>query len=295
MALYSTATLVTAINRRAFIPTGQTTFSEADIYAIASEQIRNEILPMIMAIREEYFVYHTDYAITANKQVYDIPPRAIGMIVREIHYVNTSGNISKLNRLEPEQITSTTRTASIPNDFFIKNNQIWLVDIPSSTDGATLRVYFMLQPNELIATTDAAVISNINTNTNVVSVSTIPSSWVTGNIFDFIRQDGGQECVDFDKTSTTVSGTDITFASLPSALRVGDYVALQGYSPLVQLPSEFRDLVAQAVACFILEKMKLPGADTERRNYEKSLMNIRNMLAPRTQGSPRAVPIPSFI
>lgn len=295
MTQYDTTRLLSAVNRRAFIPTGQTTFENSDIFAIASEQIRNEILPLIMQIREEYFVYHTDYAITANKQVYDIPPRAIGLVVREIHYINGSGNVAKLNRLEPEQITSTTRTTSIPKEFFVKNNQIWLSEIPSSTDGTTLRVYFMLHPNELIATTDAAVISGINTVTNVVSVTTIPSSWVTGNTFDFIRQDGGQECVDFDKTSTLVSGTDITFASLPSTLRVGDYVALRGYSPLVQLPAEFRDLVAQAVACFILEKMELSGAEAERRNYEKSLMNIRNMLAPRTQGSPRSVPIPSFI
>lgn len=295
MALYTTTTLLSAINRRAFIPTGQTTFTDADLLAIASENIRNEIVPLIMKIREEYFVYHKDYAITANKQVYDIPPRAVGMVVREIHHINTSGTIQKLNRDEPEQLNSTTKTAAIPSAFFIKNNQIWLSTIPSATDGATLRVYFMLMPNELIVTTDAAVISNINTSTNVVSVSTIPSSWVTGNIFDFIRQDGSHECVDFDQTSITVSGTDITFASLPDTLRTGDYVALAGYSPLVQLKPELRDLVAQSVACYILEKMRLPGAQSERQIYEKALINIRDMLVPRTQGSPRSVPIPSFI
>lgn len=295
MAAYTTTTLLSAINRRAFIPTGQTTFTDTDLLAIADEQIRNDILPKILSIREEFFVYHKDYAITANKQAYDVHPRAIGMIVREVHHVNTSGSVRNLDRLEPEFIDSTTRTSSIPDYFFMKNNQIWLHPIPSATDGAVLREYFMLSPNNLIDIASAAVITGINTNTNVISFSSIPSTWVTGNIFDFIRQDGAHECVDFDQTATLVSGTDITFASLPSALRVGDYVALQNESPLVQLPAEFRDLLSQAVACFILEKMKLPGADVERKNYEAAMVNIRTMISPRTQGSPRSIPIPSFI
>lgn len=294
MAAYTTSTLLTAIGRRAFIPVGQTTFENTDLLAIASENIRSEIVPIMMKIREEYFVYHTDYDVTANQQSYDIPARAVGMVVREIHYINSSGTITKLTRDEPEQLISTTKTASVPASFFLKNNQIWLTTIPDSTVG-TLRVYFMLMPNELVEVTSAAVISNINTGTNVVTVTSIPATWVTGNIFDFIRQDGAHECVAFDKTSTLVSGSDITFASLPSTLRVGDYVALQGYSPLVQLPSEFRDLVAQSVACYILEKMRLPGAQAERQLYEKALTSIRDMLVPRTQGSPRSVPIPSFI
>lgn len=294
MTVYSSTTLLSAVNRRAFVPTGQTTFSDADIFAIADEMIRNELLPKILSIREEFFVYHTDYSITANLQKYDIPPRAIGMIAREVHHINDSGTVKNLDRLEPELIDSTTRTSTTPDSFFVKNNQIWMHPIPNTTIG-TLRIYFMLRPNNIIALTDAAVITGINTNTNVISFSSIPSTWVTGNIFDFIRQDGAHECVAFDQTSTLVSGTDITFASLPSSLRVGDYVALQGESPLVQLPSEFRDLLSQAVACFILEKMRLPGASEERANFEKALINIRDMISPRTIGSPRSVPIPSFI
>jgi hypothetical protein len=294
MAAYTTTRLLNAVNRRAFIPTGQTTFSSSDVLAIADEQTRNELLPVIMKIREEFFVYHKDYDITANKQAYDIHPRSIGSIVREIHHVNTSGNIKKLDRIEPEQIDSVTRTGSIPDYFFVKNNQVWLHPIPNATQD-TLREYFFLRPNDLVATSEAALISGINTGTNTVTVSSIPSTWVTGNTFDFIRQDGSHECVDYDKVSTLVSGTDIVFSSLPSTLRVNDYVALQGQSPLVQLPPEFQDLLAQATACFILEKMKLSGAAEERKNYEKSLSSIQMMLAPRTQGSPRSIPIPSFV
>jgi hypothetical protein len=294
MAAYTTSTLLSAVNRRAFIPTGQTTFSNTDILAIADEMIRNDILPKILSIREEFFVYHKDYDIVADTQKYDVPPRSIGLIVREVHHVNSSGNVKNLDRLEPELIDSISRKATIPESFFMKNNQIWMHPIPSSTDG-TLRVYFLLRPSNLIETTSSAIITGINTTTNVLSFSSIPSTWVTGDIFDLIRQDGGHECVDFDKTSTLVSGTDITFSSLPSGLRVGDYVALQGESPVVQLPAEFRDILSQAVACFILEKMRLPGAEAERVNYEKSLINIRDMISPRTIGSPRTVPMPSFI
>ena len=292
--MYTTANLLSAVNRRAFVPNGQTTFTDVEILDIADEILQNEILPTIMSVQEEYFVAEKDYNLTANLSSYEIPDRSIGLTVREVHFVNSSGTVYDLNRIEPEEIDSTTRTSATPEGFYIESNTIKVFPIPNSTSG-TLKVKFYLTPSSLVEVADAAVISAIDTNTNIVTVSSIPSTWVTGNTFDLIKSSGGQECRAFDLISTLVSGNDITLPSLPSGLAVGDYIALQDQSPLVQLPKSFRSLLAQGVACFILDKMNLPGAEKENKRYEEALERVRNMIVPRTKGSPRSVPIPSFI
>ena len=293
---YTTSDLLSAINRRSFLPAGQTTFTDAEILAIAGEMMRLDILPSIMKLNEEFFVQTKNYNVTSGVQNYLIPYRAIGQVVREVKYIGTNGGVLDLDRIEPTEVDNVTRTSDTPEAFYVKNDEIWLHPIPASTTG-TLRIDFPLRPGEFIETSDAAVISAIDTATNVVTLSSIPSTWVTGNIFDFISYQGSHKHVGFDLTSDLVSGTDITFSTdtLPEKLVVGDYVALQGKSPLVQVVAEYRDLVAQGAASFIMEKMNLPGKNYERDLYEKGLKKLEMMIKPRTQGSPRTISTPGFL
>jgi hypothetical protein len=283
---YTTTDLLDSISKKAFIPEGQITFTSTDLLATADEQLLNTVVPAIMAVREEFFVTHQDYAITANQNEYSIPARAVGMIVREVAIVNGTTVNPDLPRLEPEQITSTA--TGTPRGFYVKNNKIVLYPTPSTTTN-TLRLYFFLRPANLVAVSATAVISAINTTTNVVSVTTIPSTWVTGNSFDFSKYDGGQEPVGIDQTSTLISGTDITFSSLPSTLRVGDYVSIAGYTSLVPLPAEFRPILAQAVAAEILENTNQPSADRTSKKLSIMIATAQKLIAPRVQGEDRII------
>jgi len=291
---HTTAEFLSSVNRRSFAPTGQTTFETADILEIGNEEIKSTILPEILSIREEYFVHYTDYAITANQAAYDIPARAVGMICREVHYLDSAGSVSDLDRMEPEDVDHTSLTEAIPRAFYLRNNQIMLHRTPSTTQG-TLRVYFFLRPGDLIESSAGATITAIDTGTNVVTVGTIVSTWATGDIFDLISKQGGHEYRDFDLTSTTVSGSDITFSSLPSTLSVGDYVALQGQSQVIQLPPDYQPCLAQAVAAFILDNMNLPGSEKAYARLSKMLNAAKDMISPRVQGAPRAVLPPDWI
>lgn len=291
---HTTAKLLVSINRRAFAPTGQTTFETPDLLEIADEETMSTILPNIVSVREEFFVYHTDYTIVANQAAYDIPPRSVGMIVREVHFINDSGNILDLDRMEPEEIATTIPSGGDPTKFYLKNNQIYLYRTPSTANG-TLRVYFFLRPGNLIESSDGAVITAIDTATKVVTVGTIVSTWATGDIFDLIRKDGGHEYRDFDLTSTTVSGNDITFATLPSTLAIGDFVAAQGESQVVQLPPDYQPCLAQAVAAFILDNMNIPGSEKAYIRLNKMLDAAQKLVTPRVHGAPRLINPPNWI
>ncbi len=293
---YTSQNLLDAVERRSFVPAGQTTFEDDEILLIADEVLRNDLLPNILGLMEEYFINNIDYAITQNLQPYAVPARSIASIIREVHYINDSGSIEDLQRIEPEQIDSTTRTSAKPESFYLKNANVWIHPIPNATQG-TLRLMFPLRPSNLIPIADASTVSAIDTATNTVTLTSIPTGWVTGNTFDFISKDGSHNHLDqgFDLVSTLVSGSDVTLPRLPQTLRVGDYISLAEQTPVVQLPAEYRDLLAQGTACFIIEKMNLPGKTFERDQYKKSLENIQRMISPRTQGSPRSVPMPNFL
>jgi hypothetical protein len=283
---YTSADLLSAIERRSFAPSNQSTFSTTEILALADEETQSLILPAILSVREEFFVTQSDITITANQSSYDVPARAIGMIVREVQLVNSGGSYKDIPRIEPEDVR-TSQTGS-PTAFYMKGNQIVLYPTPSSTQD-TLRVSYFIAPGSLVETSSGAVISAINTTTNVVTVATIPSTWVTGNTFDFLSAKGGQEYKGTDLTSMLVSGTDITFASLPSSLAVGDYVSLAETSPLVQLPPNFRPVLAQAVAARMLQSMNQPGADDASRQLDKIMQAAIQMITPRVIGEDRVL------
>lgn len=281
---YLTSDLLEAIKRRSFAPAGQTTFSDTELLALADEETQTTLLPDLIAAREEFFINSYDYAITASRAAYAIPARSIGLQVRDAQFVDGTIIVPNLPRIEPERVNS--GMAGIPWAIYLKNNDVCLFPTPDSTT-RTLRLFFPLRPSRLIDVSEAAVVSGISG--NVVTVSSIPATWVTGDSFDLIKQDGGQECLSIDLTSTLVSGTDITLPSVPDTLRVGDYVALADESPLVQLPQDYRNVLAQAVATRVLEDMDQPGADKARARLEKMRADVLKLIAPRTPGEPRVL------
>lgn len=281
---FTSSNLLSSINRRSYAPTGQATFTQAEILEIADEETKTTIVPNIMAVREEFFVFYKRYTIVAGTGAYRIPPRAIGLVAREIQIQN-GNSATDLPKINPEEVLDYGQGSV--DSFYMVNNNIVLYRVPTNS-GASLVVPYFLRPGKLVLPAEAAVISAIDTNTNVLTVASIPDSWVTGNRFDLIRQDGGHECVDIDLTSTLVSGTDITFSSLPASLQVGDYIALSGETPVVQLPPDYHPILAQAVAFQILDDMNQPGAEKAGKKLEKMLESVQTMISPRVQGAPTA-------
>ena len=284
MAAYTTTRLLESIERQSFSPANQSTFSTADILALADEVTRIRLLKEVLSVREEFYVAYKDYTITASQSTYRFPARAIGMTLREIHVVSSDGTASNLPRWSIDKLhLISTSGEGVPEVFYIQGDDVILYPTPNSTTG-TLRMYYRRRPSDLIETSSAAVVSAINTTTNVVSVTTIPSTWVTGNIFDLIQQDGSHKHLSIDLTSTLVSGNDITFSSLPSQLAVGDYVALAGYTPVVQLPPDFQPILSLLTAAEMISAMDQAKGDKLIARAELALNNARELINPRVEG-----------
>ncbi len=283
---YTSDNLISSIERRSFAPANQSTFSSSEILAMADELNLSVVVPNILTAREEHFVFKKDYNITASQAEYIIPPRALGSTLRDVQIIDSNGNIRSVAHIEADDQISTSSGSLY--GYYLRDDKVVLHRMPSSTSG-TLRLSFFLQPGSLVLATAGAVISAINTSTNIVTVTTIPSSWATGNTFDLISGKGSHSYRDIDLVSTLVSGTDITFSSLPSDLAVGDYVNLSEQSSVVQLPSSYRAVLAQFVAAEILSNMNQPSANKAEQKAKSLMDSALGLITPRVRGDSRVI------
>ncbi len=283
MAAYTTTLFLSSVERQSFSPANQATFSTAEILSLGDEVMQTSILPALLAVREEFLVTSLDYTITANQSSYLIPQRSVGMTIRELQIVDANGNVRNLPRISLDKLHLMSSISSTPDSFYLRGDNIILTPTPSSTTG-TLRVYYSIRAGNLVQTTATAVISAINTSTNVVTVTTIPSTWSTGSIFDLIQGTGAHQYLSIDLTSTLVSGSDITLPSLPSNLAVGDYISLTGESSLIQLPPDFRPTLATLTAAEMLIAMNQPNGEKLLAKGIRSLDIAQKMVAPRVIG-----------
>lgn len=280
---YTTQNLLDNIDRRAFSPTNQNTFTQAERLSLITEEMESNVFPSLFNLYEEYFVTSTTQSLTVDQESYLVPARAHNGQLRELKLINASNNYRDLPRLEIENIWHNA-TSGTPEYFFLRNNRIHLHPRPNdATDSLLLQFY--VAPGTAVLPSASAIITAINTSTNVVSFSSLPSTFVTGVTLDFIRGTGEHEHLGVDYTSTLVSGTDITFSSLPTDISVGDYVSLQGESSLIQCPTIYRNVLAQYVAARILMDAGQSGADKAYAKAEKMRQEAENTLQPRVTGA----------
>ena len=289
MAVYTTSSLLSAVRRRGSIPTttnSSNVNSTASLLELATEEFHNTLLPLIMSTREEWYVFADTQAITANKSNYRINSRAAGLVSRDLLLKKDSTQES-LGPVQREFITDTS-TGS-PQGYYLEHNDVVLYPTPNTTTG-TLVMPIYLRPSTLVATTACAVITAIDTGAGTVTVASIPSAWTTSDEFDFVNKKSPYEPHAIDQTSTLISGTTMTFSSLPSDLVVGDYVTLADETCLPQLPREFQSVLAQLVVVRALEALgDREGSKQAYANYQSLQESALKLITPRVHGERKVV------
>lgn len=274
MSTFTTDTLIASIKRRGMIPTNQSTFDTDDFLALANEEIQLGLLPLILSTREEYYVTSKDYSAADS---IDIPERSVGAKVRDVKLVDS-------NEVEQDvpQVDFKDRDLAAFLGFYIQGNKIYFTDTPDET----IRVYYYQRPNELVATSDAAQIASIDVNNNQVTVSSLPSTITTSTPVDIIKAAPGYDCLAIDQTITNIASTTLTFSSLPTGLAVGDWIALAGESPIVQLPKELQPILSQRVTVRILQSTgdleQMGAAQADLNRMEAAAFRL---IEPRTDGA----------
>ena len=290
MASYTTADLLSVIKKRVFIPTNQETFSDADLLDMATDEMRSIIVPAILSAREEWYVVVEDIAInTSESQNFvNVPSRAIGGSLREVTYV--SGSLEyNLPRMSLEDRTYRDNQGPI-SAFYMENNRIKIL----GNESGDLRVYYHCRPGKLVKTNEAGQVTSFDTGAKTVTVSSLPTGWAIGNTVDFINGKPHFEHRGVNFTIAGIAGTTITLSEdLPTTLVVGDWVALEDESPIVQVPLEWFAYLSQAVQVQVLDALgdfeAMQRAENRRDTLHKNAMKL---ITPRVHGETKKI-VPS--
>lgn len=283
MPSYTTTELLADIKQKAFVPTSQVTFTDEQLLALADDEFRTRMLPLILGVREDYYLTHSDIAVTSSLS-YDIPTRSLGGKVKDVfNIVNTQVFAVPFLPLHLQAQGYLPAPRSLYFNF--QDNQIVLYSPSQQTQTGTLRLYYYRRPGNLVLEASGAQIVNIDILNNQVTVDSLPTTFTVGTSVDFQNPQPHFQYRDLDQVITAISSNTLTFASLPTNLVVGDWVTLANESVVVQAPVEFHSLLSYYVASHILESL---GATDEAEVINKSIRlteeSLVRLISPRADG-----------
>lgn len=264
--------LISQIHLRGGFPS-QNYYSDAEMLSLLNDEMKLQIVPLIMELQDGYFLQNKDYTITDGGS-YRLPKRALANKLRDVK-IYDSGSYRDLQQLFEED-RSSGRTG-----YYISRNSLTLSD--DITTG-TLRITYFIQPSELILEASAAQITSIDSATQV-TVSALPSSITTSTPVDFIQSVGPFDQLALDQTITNISGTTLTFTSLPDDLAVNDYICLAGESPVPVIPEVLHPVLAQAVLCTCLSAKDHSSLKIELQKLEQMKQTMVSLLSPRVESN----------
>jgi hypothetical protein len=292
----TSASLIASVKRRAAIPINQNTFTNDDILAFANEELMIGLIPSVLQVHEEFFVYTEEVTLVPNQRNYAIPSRAIGNKLRQISYKDNNGNLYEMTRIQPEIQYDVQRAAATTAvyRFYVQGNEIFLAPPTTATVVGSLLFSFYIRPNMLVDESRAGVITDINTTTGVVTVSSFPSVFAASNQYDFIQTKSPHKILSYDKTPVTVNSVTktLTFApaDLPSSLAIGDSVMLAGETIIPNVPTDLHMMLAHRVATRCLEAIgDTQGLANANQKLAEMEMKSAQLIDNRVEGSPQKI------
>jgi hypothetical protein len=266
---FTTNSLIADIKRRGMIPTNQKTFLTADFLALANDELLIGIIPTILQLKEEYYVYSEEVSLTASQSAYQIPYRAMGGKLRDVFYKDTGGTIHEMTRVSADD-KGYYQSSYLENRFvayYVQGDEIVITpDVGANATGSLVFTYF-LRPNELVEETRISTITAVSTGASTTTYScSVPSAVVSAFAadstlkFDILQKKAGHRIRKFDITPTVVATTGFTFTTsdLPTGANapvVGDYIAYAGECIIPQIPDELHSVLSQRVAARCVEAM----------------------------------------
>lgn len=269
----NTTEIISALKIKGSFPTSNSLFSDADFLVLLNMCMDVEINPLVLKLNDEYFVETKDFAVAVGTK-HRMPERSISL--RDLSLVDSSGNVTPLNRNYEED-----RPSSRTGYYVVRNS----IELSSDITSGTLRMKYFARPSKLVLTTSAGQVESINTGTNQVLITSAPSNFASGASIDFIQNKNPFDLLAFDQTLSNISGTTLTFSSLPTGLAVGDWITPANQSPIPLVPQEMHTLLVHAALVSSLSSKKDKQAQYERDFYEQLKSDVVNMLDPRVNNS----------
>lgn len=306
---HTTDEMVADVKRRASLPTVQSLFTDQDIVDFLDEELHNTVVPLIMDVREEYFVATVNVPYVVGQEFYAIPERAIGTKLRDVvMYTDANGTVTNIPRWSREMIASRTRRADNQNTvaFYVQGNHIGLFPIPNQT--GTMQFSYFLRPGHLVLEAECVYVlsKSYNAGTGIASLNT-PDPTGTGiddtGVIDIIHArapfntqiDLTVSAYDYanpfdQQVEMTQEQYDEVTPADGTYFFGGDWLSQAGTSPIAQVPLEGHYMIVQAATVKVLESM---GSERElkvaQEKYTIAKENFLTTITDRVEGESKKV------
>lgn len=264
-------------------------FTTADFLALIDDVIRSKMLPLLKRARESYLVKRYDVDIAEGAESVPIPGRAAAEALHSI-LVYTGEKWVPLERYGVN--AAAERFSTSLAGYWLEDDTVFFVGSPAAQ---TLRFLVFTRPNLVVEATAVAEITDVDFDTQEVTTATMPDTFTSDSLFDFVKGSPGfrNHAVDLTGTIGASPGAGLSLITmddeLPENLAVGDYLCLAGESPIAQIPAELHPLLAQEVTRTLLEAKGDPKADRAAATVERMEREALDMLSPRVSASPEYV------
>lgn len=242
--------IISRTKRLITMPTDDTLFTSTDYVAFINEVLLEKIFPKLMKIRDDYCTIRQVFPLqdSNNNDLYTlgvmpIPNRAWGNTLREIKYIDVSGNYYKINPyflgdLDLYQTKNLAFSSTYQRGFIPMGPGIQLIP-PPLDDPGSIEMYFVVQPatviydnisnaNPAIPTGYASVKNMVfNQNTNITVYTVEPIS--PNGYFDSYMPQGQSRLVDiYDLKSGQCLYIDILLNRQSATQLVGTSIEQDG-------------------------------------------------------------------
>ena len=294
------SSLVASAYRRTLAPNAAGAIQPGDVITMLDEEMRATVAPLVLAAQEEFWVQNIDMAVQANVYNYTIPQRASFATWRDVVFVDTNGNEINMTNLSPEYLKLQFPAGGNPPlytfGFVLQNDQVILWPPNQGTPTQyKLRMKIKRRPNTLTSNVNCGIVTNINTGTNVVTMSQADTTWTTATTFDIIPNSPQFTSRQDDATVTGVSlpaggPYTLTFTTIPTGMIVGDWVCPSMMSPIPQIPFDMFPLLTQRGAIRIWESLgDTQNLQVAERHYQDMAADFARTVSPRVDGTPKKI------
>jgi hypothetical protein len=283
---YTSADIIASVKRRIAMPEQQSTFNEEDLLAFANEEMNLGLVPSVLTMHEDYFLYTEKIPLVGNQNNYTIPYRAIGNKLREVSFQDSNGNVFEMTRIGVGDLPyyqNNLATNSNVYAFYVQNNEIVLAPANTNFPGNTyLSVSYYIRPNSLVDVAQVGVISSINTTTGEIQLTNFPTAFNGNQKYDLMMLRSPHKTLKFDISAVSVNSTSKTItlnvSDIPSNLSVGDHIALAEQCCIPQIPSDLHVVLAHRVAARCLEAQGdtegLQNANAKLAEFEQKTQTL---------------------
>lgn len=242
---YTSEDLIAAVKRKISFPIAQNTFSEEEILAFANEEMTINQVPSILQYHEDFFSYEDKIPVVDGQHRYSIPNRAIGMRLKDVHFMDGNGNRRELSRIDTSERAFYTGITKISKFYFEGNDMVLVVNDVREPGYLVMSYYF--RPNQLVENSRAAISLHYAKVVEVLTSGSITIEGITysGNIDELSASipyttivSGTNLIITFDNRDLEFSSDDfdvtkegLQFDSIPDHLGKGsiiDFVKTSG-------------------------------------------------------------------